>query len=368
MEDGETMKKMAVIGAGHGGHAMAGHLGLSGFEVWIYDIDVGKVTALQKKRDITLKGEETGSTSSIHATINLEEAVKNAEILIIVTPANAHEHIAKEIAPYLEDGQIIVLNPGYFLGALCFRRELKKRDCEKEIVVGDTESLIYACRSEKVGEVYISGIKKSVLVATFPGKKIHVLIDKLNKIYPQFRPAKNILETTFGNVNPVLHVAIALLNAGSIESQRDFLFYYEGATPSIGNFEEKLDRERLAVADHFGIKARGIKKLLEEFYGVTGNTLYDVMTKNPAYAPIRAPESLQTRLITEDVPMGLVPVASAAEKFGVDAPLHRLLIELASVLMNVDYWSQGRTMRNLGLADMDATEIQRYLNEGGEFL
>lgn len=361
------MGKIAVIGAGHGGHAMAGHLGLYGFEVWIYDIDVEKVTALRKKGNITLKGEKAGSTGNIHATINLEEAVKNAEIVMIVAPANAHEHIAKEMAPYLEDGQIIVLNPGYFLGALCFSRKLKERGCEKEIVVGDTESLLYACRSETPGEVYISGIKKSLLVATFPGKKIHILIDKMKEIYPQFRPAKNILETTFGNVNPVLHTAIAILNAGSIESQRGFLFYYDGATPSIGEFEEKLDKERLVVGNHIGIRARGIKKLLEEFYGVTGDTLYDVVTKNPAYASIRAPGSLQTRLITEDVPMGLVPVASAAEKFGVDAPLHRLLIDLASALMNVDYWSQGRTMDNLGLADMDSIEIQRYLNEGGEF-
>ena len=356
--------KIAVIGAGNGGQAIAGHMALSGYQVWIYDIDAEKIAAIQKKGNIALKGEEFGSTRSIQATANLEEAVKNAEILMIVTPANAHQQIAKEMAPYLEDAQIIILNPGYFLGALCFNHGLKKGGCKREIVVADTESLIYACRSEVPGEVYISGIKNSVLVATFPGKKIHVLMDKVNKIYPQFRPAKNILETSFGNVNPILHTAIALLNAGSIESRRDFLFYYEGATPSIGKFEEKLDEERLAVADHFGITVRSIKKLLEEFYGITGDTLYDVMTKNPAYAPIRAPESLQTRLITEDVPMGLVPVASAAEKFGVNAPLHRLLIDLASALMNIDYWNQGRTMENLGLAEMDATEILQFLEEG----
>jgi opine dehydrogenase len=358
------MRKIGVIGAGNGGHAIAGHLGLSGFKVWIYDIDVKRIGAIQERGNITLKGEETGSTSRIHATIYLEEAVKNSEIIMIVTPANAHERIAREMAPYLEDGQIIVLNPGYFLGALCFSYELKKMGCEKEIVVGDTESLIYACRSEKPGEVYISGTKKNLYVATFPGKKIDILMDKMNSIYPQFRPAKNILETAFGNVNPILHTAIALLNAGSIESQRDFLFYYDGATPSIGKFEEKLDQERLAVANHFGIGARSIKKLLEEFYEVTGDTLYDVIIKNPAYSSIRAPKNLQTRLITEDVPMGLVPMASAAEKFGINAPLHRLLIDLASALVNVDYWNQGRTMDKLGLGHMDAFQIQRYLNEG----
>jgi len=62
--------------------------------------------------------------------------------------------------------------------------------------------------------------------------------------------------------------------------------------------------------------------------------------------------------------MGLVPIASAAEKFGVSAPRHHILIDLASTLMEVDYWSQGRNMENLGLAEMDARDILQFLNEG----
>lgn len=358
--------KIAIIGAGNGGQAMAGHIGLSGYQVWLYDIDTEKIAALQKKGRINLTGDETGSTSNIHSTIHLEEAVKDAQVIMIVTAATSHEEVARDIAPFLEDGQIIILNPGYFLGALSFSRALKKEGCEKDIILGDAECLIYACRSEIPGEVYISGIKNSLLIATFPGNKINLLIEKVKKVYPQFQPAKNILETTFGNVNFVLHAPIALLNAGSIESKREFLFYYEGGTRSIMNFEERLDRERLAVASQFGIKARSIKELLGDFYGVTGNSLYDIVTKNPAYGPIKAPQSLQTRLITEDVPMGLVPTASAAEKFEVRAPLHRTLIDLASSLMDVDYWSQGRTMESLGLAEMDANEILQFLNEGSK--
>ena len=97
---------------------------------------------------------------------------------------------------------------------------------------------------------------------------------------------------------------------------------------------------------------------------MTGNTLYDVVTKNPAYLPVKAPQNLQTRLITEDIPMGLVPVASAAEKFGVDAPLHNAFMDLASALIGVDYCSQGRNVENLGLAEMNANEILQFLNGG----
>lgn len=364
LEKGEMKNKIAVIGAGNGGQAMAGHMAISGYQVRIYDVDREKIAALQKKGSITLKGDETGSTSNIRSTIHLEEAVKGAEVIMVVTAATSHDDVAKDIAPFLEDGQVILLNPGYFLGALAFSFALKKVDCEKDVMVADTESLVYSCRSEKPGEVFISGTKRSILVASFPGNRIHLFIEKIKEAYPQFRPAENVLETTFGNVNPVLHAPIALLNAGRIESRQEFLFYYDGGTRSIMNFEEKLDRERLAVASQFGIKARSIKELLTDFYEVTGSTLYDIVTTNPAYAPIKAPQSLQTRLITEDVPMGLVPVASVADKFRVGSPLHHALIDLASALMDVDYWSQGRTMENLGLAEMDRDAILKYLNEG----
>ena len=285
-------------------------------------------------------------------------------MIMIVTSAISHHSVAKDIAHLLEDGQIIILHPGYFFGALAFRRALEKEHCKKNVIVADTESLVYSCRSEIPGEVHIAGVKQSLLVATFPGRDIDLMIEKIKSIYPQCLPGKNILDTTFGNVNFVLHTPIALFNAGSIDSKREFLFYYEGGSPAIMNLEERLDKERLAVANGFGIKARSIKELLTDFYGVEGLTLYDVVKKNPAYAPIKAPQSLQTRLITEDVPMGLVPVASAAEKLHVNVPLHRLLVDSACALMETDYWSQGRTMANLGLAEMDKETILKCLNEG----
>jgi opine dehydrogenase len=356
--------RTAVIGAGSGGQAIAGHLGLSGYDVWLYDVDLGKIEALKKTGGISLKGVETGSATSVNFTPFLEEAVKKTEIIMVVTDATAHDEVARSLASFLEDGQIILLNPGYFLGALSFVQALREAEADKDIIVGDAESLIYACRSERPGEVYVYGIKRKLLIGTFPGKKVHSIINRMRRVYPQLRPARNILETAFGNVNPVLHVPIAVLNAGRIESGQEFRFYWNGGTPALMDLEEKLDQERLIIAEQLGIEARSIKRLLTDFYGVTGNGLYDIVRRNPSYANIGAPNSLQTRVITEDVPMGLVPMASAAESFGVAVPLHRALISLASALMNVDYWTKGRTMESLGLSRMGMEGVLEFLLEG----
>ncbi|MDZ7837274.1 MAG: hypothetical protein U5N58_04580 [Actinomycetota bacterium] len=50
----------------------------------------------------------------------IDKVIKGADVIMVVVPANAHASIAQRCAPYLEDGQIVVLNPGRTCGALEF--------------------------------------------------------------------------------------------------------------------------------------------------------------------------------------------------------------------------------------------------------
>ncbi len=43
----EGMPRFAVLGAGHGGTAMAGHLSLMGFDVSLYNRGEGRLRAIQ---------------------------------------------------------------------------------------------------------------------------------------------------------------------------------------------------------------------------------------------------------------------------------------------------------------------------------
>ena len=68
--------------------------------------------------------------------------------------------------------------------------------------------------------------------------------------------------------------------------------------------------------------------------------------------------------ITEDVPYGLVPWASLAEKLGVETPIMRALIALASAVNETDYWSVGRSLERLGMGGMSVEEVKSFVETG----
>ncbi len=84
-----------------------------------------------EKLEIGLTGEIEGSGKLKLATNNIEEAIRGTKIIMITVPAMGHFNLAKEMAPYLEDGQIIVLNPGRTGGALEVYATIKKTILKK---------------------------------------------------------------------------------------------------------------------------------------------------------------------------------------------------------------------------------------------
>jgi hypothetical protein len=47
-------------------------------------------------------------------------------------------------------------------------------------------------------------------------------------VYPGMEAAKNVIQTSLQNANPVIHPAVSLANAARIERTGNFLFYEEG--------------------------------------------------------------------------------------------------------------------------------------------
>lgn len=41
----------------------------------------------------------------------MEKAIEGCELILLILPENYHDSIAVKMAPYLKDGQIVVLNP-----------------------------------------------------------------------------------------------------------------------------------------------------------------------------------------------------------------------------------------------------------------
>jgi len=88
------------------------------------------------------------------------------------------------------------------------------------------------------------------------------------------------------------------------------------------------------------------------------------MRSNRGYDGIKAPKTVFTRYITEDIPMSLVPIASLGRLSNVPTPTIDAIILMGSVIHNTDYWAEGRTIEKMGLTGMTLKEIRRFIIEG----
>ncbi|WP_158735633.1 NAD/NADP-dependent octopine/nopaline dehydrogenase family protein [Alteribacillus sp. YIM 98480] len=351
---------IAIIGAGNGGQTMAAHLTMEGHLVSLYDINKKLVSDLNELGGIQCEGVINGFVP-IEATTNIQQALEGAEVIMCTTNANAHERVAKSIAPFIQDNQIVLIFPGYW-GALEFSQVLEQYENNKRIFIAETESLIYTCRYMRPGYVNVRSIKQQLEFATYPSEDVYEVKKRLESVYPQLTPQKSILNTTLNNVNPIFHTPITLMNAGRIESEGDFYFYPEGATPSVVNVIEKVDQERLMLGKAIGVELASALELLHRFYNVNEKTLYDGINKNKAYQRGKAPTTLKYRYIYEDIPYGLVPMSELGKALDVETPCIDLLIDLAEVAVNEELRSKGINMEKLGLGNVTRGEIVEYLN------
>lgn len=357
--------KFAVIGAGNGGLATAAHLALMGFKVNLYNRSKERIDHIQKKKGIEVIGMINAFGELNKVTTNIKEAIEDADIIMVVIPASGHEDIAKVCAPYLKDDQIVILSPGRTFGALEFINTIKNNGSGADIIIAETQTISYTSRNKEGAKVEILALKKKVPLAALPANKTEDVIEIMKEIYPQLVPAINVLKTSLDNIGAIFHPTPTVLNAGWIETLRtQFKYYYEAITPTVAKFLEIIDKERMDVAKAFGIEALSAKDWLYEAYGVRGKTLYEALQNNDKYRTIDAPTTLQHRYIFEDVPTGLVPIASSGDMLGVSTPNIKLIIQLASMLTGIDFWKTGRTVEKLGLKGLSVDDIKILAEKG----
>jgi len=358
MGDSKNLFPVAVLGAGHGGLAMAGHLALMGHKVNLFNRGEERLWGVKSSGTIEITGEVEGFGQLNMATNSMKDAIKDIELIMVVVPAYGHRWMAEQMAPYLVDEQIIVLHPGRTCGAIEFQQVLFRMNVTANVVIAEAQTFIYASRATGPSQVHIFRIKHSIPVASIKAHLIPKVIGKLRHFYPQFVPGDNVFKTSFENIGSVFHPSLCVLNAGWIEHDVDFEFYHEGATPSIAKVLERIDDERIKVAEAIGIWAISARQWLYMAYSSAGNTLFEAMQKNSGYRGILAPKSLNVRYMNEDIPYSLVPIASIGKMLDVPTPIIDSIILLGSGLNECDYWSQGRTVENLGIAGMSVRDLR----------
>ncbi len=363
-----TPERYTVIGAGHGGKAMAAHLALMGFEVTLYNRTFEHISILKKRGGIELENAEGGIKGFGKlkgVTSDMGDALKRAQVVMVVVPSSAHADIARTAAPHLKNGQIVILHPGRTGGTLEFVKVLHDEGCRADVTVAEAETFIYASRSDGPAEARIFRIKEAVPLAALPATRNERVLEAISHAYPQYIDGVNVLNTGLNNMGAIFHPALTLLNAGWIEATHgDYQFYIDGVTPSVARVLEALDRERVTVASSLGIRARTAMEWLKLAYDTSGEDLYQAIQNQPGYYGIKAPKNLSHRYIFEDIPASLVPMASFGERFGVSVRAMDAIVRLACIVHRTDYWKRGRTVDKLGIGDLSVGELTHFVNEG----
>lgn len=353
------MLKVAVLGSGNGGLAAAADFALQGHDVFLYDFKKFPINiqAVSKNGGIFCEGDIQGFAKISYAGHDIKKVVDHAELLFIVGPAYSTQLFGEAYKPYLKRGQAVIICPSSCLGSLVFKKAVGLDLESDDILVAETSTLPYACRTTKPGEVKVFlKLKGGVFIAALPSKHNKSIFELVKEIYPCFSIAKNILETTLQNSNPVLHPAITLLNVGLLERTKgDFNFYEEGVTAGVGKLIEAIDQERVAIG-----KKLGLEIIPDPIIGVQQGYMQEatyVKGYNTAkgFEGIKAQGQLDHRYFHEDVGYGLVFLSDLASQIGVSTPIIDSIINIVSVLMDRDYKKEKvRTVNNLGLVNINA--------------
>jgi len=359
--------KIAVLGAGCGGHAMAADLTLAGFDVRLFELPKfsENIRPVIERGGIEISGAaREGFAKLTTVTSDIREALEGADLVMVAVPAFGHETFASTIAPHLNDQQVVVFNTGYF-AALRFRDLL--RSTAKRVVIAENMILPYTCRFVGPGHVQVDGKKKQMYVAALPATDTERVVDILKVAYPEVKPGVNVLKTSLDNLNIVSHPAVTILNKGLVERAETVRVpVTEGVTPSVGKVMEAVDGERAAVGTVLGVEVSPVKQMLELWgYETRGDTIYENYQNCEPFRTFSwTYTSGSHQYLREDLSYGLVPLASLGDLTGVPTPTIDAMIRLFSIIDGVDYSTEGVTSEKLGLANLGSNQIQELLNKG----
>jgi opine dehydrogenase len=183
----------------------------------------------------------------------------------------------------------------------------------------------------------IWGVVKRLGVGVLPAGQTNEVLPMVQQLFPGASAYADAVECGLSAMNPVVHPAGVLMNAGRIEKSRgEFYFYDEGVTPAVCAVIEQMDAERLAIGAALGYDLLPVAEAFHAAgFGPKGD-LWSVINGSRMLTALRAPGSLETRWLSEDVPYGIATWAAIGDDLGIETPVMDALISLASVVLGFD--------------------------------
>lgn len=359
--------KIAILGAGNGGTAVAADLSLKGHEVTLIKTSKSMHNANfdylvnNNGRARIIEGGEEKQAQIAHITRDLSRIAEN-EVIIVYIQTTYHEDLIKRIIPYLREEQILLFNPGYFSTAYVL-----KHCVDKMPIIVEVQSSFIDCRIIEPGVVRVGFRNVRNPLGIFPRDRKEEACRILDKIGYPFTYLDSVVEAAIHNPNLIVHTVGAVMSIPRIEKTNgDYVMYHEVFTPSVWKILESLDKEKMDVLEKLGFERIPYVEACKH-----RNSLDDDRDAKEVFfwyasMPTRAkgPTTVDSRYITEDVPQGLVLLETLGSELDVPTPVCTSLIEISSAALGRDMRENGRTVSRLGKANIE--RILKERAEGGQ--
>ena len=158
---------------------------------------------------------------------------------------------------------------------------------------------------------------------------------------------------------------MVLFNAGRIEATggKGWNLYADGATESVCKVMLAMDVERMSLLNRIssdGIAFNEAYENLYATYSLEKKTLSETLRQSPIHGDpaMLAPDAVDTRYLSEDLPFGLSPWSSIGRMWDIPTPNVDAVLQIASIMTDVDYFTEGLTVDDLGIEGMAPEEVE----------
>jgi opine dehydrogenase len=348
--------KITVVGAGHGGTTIGADLQGKGHSVTLLKTSNGlhneHFNFLKKTQGavITQEGTERTEVQLERVTTDLKSAIEDAELIIIYIQTNYHEQVIKSMIPFMNDDQIVLLEPGYLSTAYFL-----KHGKERKFTIVEAQSSPIDCRIIEPGTVKVLYKNVRNPVSIYSDRDKISVQQKLDELGYQFIYLESIIEAALHNPNLIVHTIGGIMSVPRIEfTGGEYWMYKEVFTPHVWNLVESLDKEKMDVLEKIGAKRMPYVDACkfrnsEDLSIHSKEAFFHYAMNNSPEGPVVA----DSRFITEDVPEGLVLLESLGQMLGVATPTCSALIDMASALLKTDFRANARTVERLGKENLE---------------
>lgn len=349
--------RVAILGAGAMGCATAAHAQALGASVAMWS-----PTARRLTRTSNLRAEFrcTGALRELVEVDLLPElsAVADFPVVIVCLPGYAYEAVLSQVAGHWLGGQTLVISGALSLSPLWVLEQAHARG--QSLQVAGWGTTLTTAHFLPDGSLHVNAMRERIDMAALGATAGESAAALCNRLFGErFQEASTLLAPALANINPIAHAAEVIPNLSRVD-QGERWPLFGCFTKVVARLAERLDGERLALAQAFGVALPTLAEHYHRSYQVPLGPLEAIAQEIEArgLGPL-GPDRLEHRYLSEDVPYGLVFQEVLARQAGVPTPALSAAITVLEIAAARDFRGQNFLISELALDREDVTALRK---------